>query len=192
MILALPTASPGNHFCFLATRAALQVRHPVCEEVVGLRLVGVAADGHDDVGQLGILVAVVELADAHLARRMALGVVRRAVVDAHHRRLERREHQLAGAPRVLEAAAGAAVVEAVEDESARTVGVENLLGDAGSRAPARRPSSCRTTGRPCTRADCAGAPCRRRRRVYMHRRQLAAARRRQPLVHRATACPGRS
>ena len=45
--------------------------------------------------------------------------------------LQRGEHQLAGAPGVLEAAAGAAVVEAVEHESARTVAVEDLLGHAG-------------------------------------------------------------
>ena len=68
------------------------------------------------VGEFGVFVAVVQLADAHLARGVALGVVRRPVVDAHHRRLERREHQLAGAPGVLESAAGAAVVEAVEHE----------------------------------------------------------------------------
>ncbi len=48
----------------------------------------VAADRDDHVGQLRVLVAVVEFADAHLAGGVALGVVGGAVVDAHHRRLQ--------------------------------------------------------------------------------------------------------
>jgi hypothetical protein len=65
-----------------AERGAAQVRDPVVEEVVGLGLERVGADDHDGVGQLGVLVAVVELADAHVARRVDFGIVGRAVVDA--------------------------------------------------------------------------------------------------------------
>ena len=79
--------------------AAIEVGQPVIEEIVGLRFIRVAADGHDAVGDFGILVAVVQLHDAHLARGMALGVVGRPVVDAHQRGLQGGEHQLARCPR---------------------------------------------------------------------------------------------
>lgn len=84
------------------------------QEVVGLRFVWIAADGDDDIGQLRVLVAVVQLAHAHLARCVALRVVRWPVMDAHEGRLQGSEHQLASAPGVLEAATGATVVEAIK------------------------------------------------------------------------------
>ena len=114
----------------LAERAASQVRHPMCEEVVGLRFVGVGTDGEDDIGDLGVLVGVVELAHAHVAARVALGVVGGPVVDANHLGLERREHELAGAPGVLETAAGATMIEAVEHELVGSVLVQQPLRDA--------------------------------------------------------------
>ncbi len=88
-----------------------QVGDPVIEEIVGLGLVGVGADGDDGVAQLGVLVAVVELAHAHVARRVHLRIVGGAIVDADVLDLHRLEIELAGAPGVLVAAAGAAVVE---------------------------------------------------------------------------------
>ena len=174
----------GEPLLLLRHRAALQIRHPVREEVVGLRLVRVAADRHDHVGQLRILVAVVELADAHLAGRVALGVVGGTVVDAHHRRLERREHELARAPGVLESAAGTAVIETVEDESARTVAVENLLGDAAVERQGVVPARVE----PCVADVDAGVaqPLLADAVVGVHHLgELPAARRRQALVHRA-------
>ncbi|MCY1544152.1 hypothetical protein D9M68_800120 [compost metagenome] len=52
-------------------------------------------------------------------------------MDSYQRGFQRREHQLAGAPGILEAASGATVVEAVKGECAGTIIVENLLGHAG-------------------------------------------------------------
>ena len=154
------------------------------KEVVGLRLVGVAADRHDDVGKLRILVAVVEFADPHLAGRMALGVVSGTVVDAHHRRLERREHELAGTPGVFESTTGAAVIEAVEDEPARTVAVENLLGDAAVERqgviPARVEPGVADVDARITQPLLADAVV-----GVHHLGELSAPRRREPLVHRA-------
>jgi hypothetical protein len=72
----------------LQARSA-QIGDPVVQEVVGLGLVGIGADRHDGVGELGVLVAVVELAHAHVARGVHLGVVGRAVVDADVRRTQR-------------------------------------------------------------------------------------------------------
>ena len=51
----------------LVRRGAAQVRDPVVQEVVGLRFQRVGADRNDGVGELGVLVAVVELAHAHVA-----------------------------------------------------------------------------------------------------------------------------
>ncbi|MDT4849735.1 hypothetical protein FQZ97_838630 [compost metagenome] len=100
------------------------------QEVVGLRFVGVGTGAQDAVGQLGVFVAVVQLAHAHVARGVALGVVGRAVVNAHHLGFQRAEHQLASTPGVLEAAASAAVVEAVVEQAVRAVVVKDLLGQA--------------------------------------------------------------
>ena len=93
------------------------------EEIVGLGLVGVGADRDDGVGELGILVAVVEFADAHVARRMHLGIVGRAIVDADVLDLHRLEIELARAPGVLVAAAGAAVVEGRDEQIVLAAGL---------------------------------------------------------------------
>ena len=86
------------------------------EEIVGLRLQRIAADGDDGVGQLGVLIAIVEFADAHVARRMHLGIIGRAIVDADVLDLHRAEIELAGAPGVLIAAARAAMVEGGDEQ----------------------------------------------------------------------------
>jgi hypothetical protein len=52
-------------------------------------------------------------------------------VDAHHRRLQCREHQLAGAPGVFEATAGATVVEAIEQQATWPISIQNLPSEAG-------------------------------------------------------------
>jgi hypothetical protein len=97
-------------------RGAAQVRDPVVEEVVGLGLERVGADDEDGVGDLRVLVAVVELSDAHVAAGMDLRVVGRAVVDADVPHLHCLEVELAGAPGELVAAARPAVVGAGDDE----------------------------------------------------------------------------
>ena len=86
------------------------------EEIVGLRLERVGADRDNRVGKLGILVAVVQLAHAHVAGGMDFGVVGRPVVDADILDLHRAEIELAGAPGVLVAAAGAAMIERRDEE----------------------------------------------------------------------------
>jgi hypothetical protein len=60
---------------------AAHVRDPVIEEIVGLGLQRVRADRDDCIGELRVLVAVVELAHAHVARSVHFGVVGRPVVD---------------------------------------------------------------------------------------------------------------
>ena len=112
----------------LVDRGAAQVRHPVVQEIVGLRLERVGADGEDRVGELGVLVAIVELADAHVARRVDFGIVGGAIVDADVLHLHGAEIELAGAPGVLVAAAGAAMVEGGDEEA-----VLALLVDDGGR-----------------------------------------------------------
>ena len=119
-----------------------KVRDPVVEEVVGLGLERVGADRHDGVGELGVLVAVVELAHAHVAGGVDLGVVGRAVVDADVLDLHRLEVELAGAPGVLVAAAGAAVVEGRDEEAVLALLLDHRDGHARHEVervlPARR------------------------------------------------------
>jgi hypothetical protein len=121
---------PGS-VVFLVEGPALQVRYPVIEEIVRLRFIRVRTDGPDDIGQLGILVRIVQLADTHLASRVTLRVVRGAVVDADHRGLQRRKHQLAGTPCVFESSSRTTVVEGRKDNTARAILVEHLLHQAG-------------------------------------------------------------
>ncbi|KAF0137771.1 MAG: hypothetical protein FD153_1610 [Rhodospirillaceae bacterium] len=122
------TREPFLLFVYCGAR---QVGHPVVQEVVRLGLVGVGARTEDGVGDLGIFVAVIQLTHAHFPRGMALGVVGRTVVDADHRGLQRTEHQLAGAPGVLEAAPSTTVVKAIVEQTRRTIIVQDLLGQAG-------------------------------------------------------------
>ena len=95
---------------------AAQIRHPVIEEIVCLRFERVGADSDYGVGKLGILVAVVQFAHAHIPGCMDFGVVGRPVVNADVLDLHGPEIQLAGAPGVLVAAAGAAVVESRDEQ----------------------------------------------------------------------------
>ena len=132
----------GELLVLLRERRAAEVRHPVVQEVVGLGLERVAADGEDRVGELGVLVAVVELAHAHVARGVDLGIVGRAIVDADVLDLHRLEIELAGAPGVLVAAAGAAMVEGGDEQPVLALLVDDRDGDAGDEVervlPARR------------------------------------------------------
>ena len=95
----------------LVHRGSAQIRNPVIEEVIGLGFERIGADGNDGVGKFGILVAIVEFAHAHVARGMNLRIVGRAIVDADVLHLHGAEIELSGAPGVLVAAAGAAVIE---------------------------------------------------------------------------------
>ena len=126
----------------LVQRRAAQIRHPVVQEVVGLGFERVGADGDDRVGELGVLVAVVEFADAHVAGGVDLGIVGRAVVDADVLDLHGAEIELAGAPGVLVAAAGAAVVEGGDEQPVLALLVDHRDGDARDEVervvPARR------------------------------------------------------
>ena len=126
----------------LVERGAAQVRDPVVQEVVGLGLERVGADREDRVGELGVLVAVVELADAHVAGGMDLGIVGGAIVDADVLDLHRPEIELAGAPGVLVAAAGAAVIEGGDEQAVLALLVDHRGGHARDEVervvPARR------------------------------------------------------
>ena len=84
---------------FFSIAGAAQIRHPVVQEIVGLRLQRVGADRDDRVGEFGVFVAVVELAHAHVARAVHLAVVGRAIVDADVLDLHALEIELAGRPR---------------------------------------------------------------------------------------------
>ena len=112
------------------------------EEVVGLGFERVGADREDGVGEFGILVAVVEFADAHVARRVDLGIVGRAIVNADVLDLHRAEIELARAPGVLVAATGAAMVEGRDEEAVLTLLVDDRNRDPGDEVerivPARR------------------------------------------------------
>ena len=127
------------------------------EEVVGLGLVGVGANAEDGVGQLGIFVRVIELADSHVARGVTFRIVGRPIVNAHERRPQRAEHQLAGGPGVLKAAAGPAMIEAVKDQAVGTFGIEDALGQLRRKAPAPRPSWYRPSRCRCARAASSSA-----------------------------------
>ena len=115
----------------LGRRRAAQVRYPVVQEVVGLGLERVGADGHDRVGELGVFVAVVQLAHAHVARSVNLAVVGGPVVDPDVLDLHRLEIELAGAPCVLVAAAGAAVVEGRDEQPVLALLLDHPGGDLG-------------------------------------------------------------
>jgi hypothetical protein len=56
-----------HELVFLIERRSLNIRDPVIEKIVGLRLERIGADGDDRVGEFGVLVAIVEFADAQTA-----------------------------------------------------------------------------------------------------------------------------
>ena len=112
--------------------AVPHARHHVVEEQVGLGLEGIGADQEDRVGERVVLVAVVQLADAHVAGRVHLGVVGRPVVNPAVLDLHRAEIELARAPGVLVAAGRAAVVEHRDVEIVLVVLVDVAGGDPGN------------------------------------------------------------
>ncbi|MNX74402.1 hypothetical protein D3C86_1058390 [compost metagenome] len=52
-------------------------------------------------------------------------------MDTYQWCLQCREHQLAGAPGILESASGTSVIEAVKGERGRPIIIKNLLGHPG-------------------------------------------------------------
>ncbi len=127
---------------FLLETFAAQVRDPVIEEIVCLGLQCIGADRDDRVGQFGILVAVVQLADAHIAGTVDFRVIGRAVVDTDVLDLHGLEIELARAPGVFVAASGAAMIEGRNDQSVLTLLLDDLRRHAGNKieriVPARR------------------------------------------------------
>ena len=101
------------------------------QEVVRLRFERVGAHGDDRVGELGVFVAIVEFAHAHVARRMDLRVVGRPIVDADVLDLHAVEVELAGGPGILVAAAGTAVVERRDDEAVFALLLDDTPRDLG-------------------------------------------------------------
>ncbi len=85
-------------------RALSHAWNHVVQKQVGLGFQRVGADDHHGVGQLIVLVVIVQLAHAHVAGRMDFGVVGRPIVDAAVPDLHRLEVEFAGAPGVLVAA----------------------------------------------------------------------------------------
>ena len=101
------------------------------QEIVGLGFERIGAHGHDGVGELRILVAIVQFADPHVARRMDLRIVGRTVVDADVLHLHGAEIELSGAPGVFVAAASAAVIERRDEQAVLAHVVDHADGDAG-------------------------------------------------------------
>ena len=114
----------------LVHRGAAQIRNPVIEEVIGLSFERIGADRDDGVGELGVLVAVVEFAHAHVAGGMYLRIVGGAIVDADVLHLHGAEIELAGAPGVLVAAAGATVIVGRDEQAVFAHVVDDADGDA--------------------------------------------------------------
>ena len=114
----------------LVHRTAAQVRHPMVQEIVGLGFERVGADRNDGVGQFGILVAVVQFAHAHVARGMNFGIVGGPVMDADVLDLHRPEIELARAPGIFVAAAGAAVIEGGDEQAVLAHVIDDRDGHA--------------------------------------------------------------
>ena len=110
------------------------------QEVVGLRLKGVGTDRDDGIGQFRVFVAVVELAHAHVARGVDLGIVGRTIVDPDVLDLHRSEVELAGAPGVFVAAARAPVVECGNEQAILALIVDDCDGDARDEIERVRPT----------------------------------------------------
>ena len=110
---------------------AAQIGHPMVEEVVGLRLKRIGADGDNGIGKLGVFIAVVQLAHAHVARAVHFAVIGRAIVDPDVLDFHALEIELAGRPGVFVAAAGAAMVVGGDDEPVFTLRLNNPARDLG-------------------------------------------------------------
>ena len=100
------------------------------QEIIGLGFQRVRADRDDGVGEFGVFVAVVEFAHAHVARGVHLGIVGRSIVDADVLHLHGTEIELAGAPGVLIAAAGTAVIVGRDEQPILAHFVDHADGDA--------------------------------------------------------------
>ncbi len=114
----------------LVHRAAAQIRHPMVQEIVGLGFERIGADRDDGVGELRVLIAVVEFAHAHVARGMDFGIVGRTIMDADVLDLHRTEIELARAPGILIAAARAAVIEGGNKQSVLAHVIDDSDGHA--------------------------------------------------------------
>ena len=123
-------------------RGPSHVRQPVIEEVIRLRLERVGSDGNDRVGEFGVLVAIVELAHAHVAGGMDLGIVGGAIVDADVLDLHAVEIELAGGPGVFVTAAGAAMVKGGDDQAVLALLLDDAAGHLGGE-PQRVVPGCR-------------------------------------------------
>ena len=115
----------------LVERGPAKVRDPVIEEVVGLGFERIVADRDERVGKFGVLVAVVQFADAHVAGRMNLRIVGRAIVDADVLHLHGAEIELSGAPGVFVAAGRAAMIEDGDEEPVLALVLDDRCRDAG-------------------------------------------------------------
>ena len=82
-------------------------------------------DRDDRIREFGVLVAVVEFANAHVAGRVDFRIVGRTIVDADVLDLHRAEIELAGAPGVFVSAAGAAVIERRDEQAVLALVVDH-------------------------------------------------------------------
>ena len=106
----------GAELSFLLVhRCSAQIRHPVVEEIVGLRLQRIGAHRNDSVGKLRVLITIIEFTHAHVARGMDFGVIGWTIVDADVLYLHGTEVELASAPSILVAATGTPVVESGDE-----------------------------------------------------------------------------
>ena len=81
------------------------------EEIVSLRLQRIGAHRNNSVGKFSVLIAIVQLAHAHVARSMDFGVIGWTIVNADILHLHGAEIELAGSPGILVTAASPAVIE---------------------------------------------------------------------------------
>jgi len=87
------------------------------QEVIGLGLERVGAHSNKRVGKLGIFVAIVELAHAHVAGGVDFRIISRPIVNPDILHLHGAEVELASAPGVFITAAGAAMVEGRDEHA---------------------------------------------------------------------------
>src|SRR5487761_1112538 len=103
------------------------------EEVICLRLKRVGSDSEDGVREFGVLVAVVEFADPHVARRMNLRIVGGPVVNPDVLDLHALEVELARGPGILVTAARAAMVIGGDDDTILTLFLDDSARDLGDK-----------------------------------------------------------
>ena len=124
--------SLAAELCFLLVEGRpTQVRNPVIEKIICLGLQRIGADRHNRVGELSILVAIVEFANPHVARGVDFGIVSRPVVNPDILDLHSAEVELTSAPCVLVATARASVVVGRDEEPILALFVDDRCGYAG-------------------------------------------------------------